>query len=458
MEVLKMQQMEDYKKELLSIFFAQRWIIFWITVIIFGCAILIAFLWPPTYSAGGSILVKGKKAEKSLGAIEKEEIRPFRLTKEDLASEIEIITSPDVIGRTIKYIKQSNLHLKSQKSGSEIHKIKNNLKTELVPASNVIKITLYSKNPQDAKTILEVLMEQYILYRMEIYNPVQTEVFLSNQVDNFKDSLKEKSDELVALSEKTKLSDPQKEMENNLNVKMDLEQQLNVLRNDAIEKRLYIEHLEKVLSDEKIHFFSSVENPAINGTAGLGPKLQELVAERRNVLRVYHPSSEKIQALVKQISYTYSALKNEVIVYKDNLSNQLRIINEKIINFEDSINNISKRNVEIRRQQININRIEKEVQMLLSSFETFSMRREEAKINSSRDTVNLSRISILSKAFSSGEPDFPKKKIVIPLGLIVGFIVGCSLGFFREYFDHTFKKPSDVETYTGLPVIFSIPK
>ena len=28
----------------------------------------------------------------------------------------------------------------------------------------------------------------------------------------------------------------------------------------------------------------------------------------------------------------------------------------------------------------------------------------------------------------------------------------------REYFDHTFKKPSDVTTYTGLPVLFSLSK
>jgi len=39
--------------------------------------------------------------------------------------------------------------------------------------------------------------------------------------------------------------------------------------------------------------------------------------------------------------------------------------------------------------------------------------------------------------------------------LLVGLLLGCSLGFVREYFDHTFKKPSDVMAYAGLPVIIS---
>ena len=68
-----------------------------------------------------------------------------------------------------------------------------------------------------------------------------------------------------------------------------------------------------------------------------------------------------------------------------------------------------------------------------------------------------SNVSILSEAFPSDGPVFPKKQIVIPLGLLIGFITGLSFAFIREYFDHTFKKPSDVQTYVDLPVIFSIP-
>ena len=33
-----------------------------------------------------------------------------------------------------------------------------------------------------------------------------------------------------------------------------------------------------------------------------------------------------------------------------------------------------------------------------------------------------------------------------------------TLGFIREYFDHSFKTPADVQMHTGLPVLFSLAK
>jgi uncharacterized protein involved in exopolysaccharide biosynthesis len=58
-----MNKPENYVREFYDIFFAQKRVIFWTTLIFFIFAVLIAFLWPPTYSATGSIHIKGKKAQ-----------------------------------------------------------------------------------------------------------------------------------------------------------------------------------------------------------------------------------------------------------------------------------------------------------------------------------------------------------------------------------------------------------
>ena len=112
--------------------------------------------------------------------------------------------------------------------------------------------------------------------------------------------------------------------------------------------------------------------------------------------------------------------------------------------------------MKLKKQLIDSQRIGREINLFEFSQETFSKRREEAKTATAENVP--SDISILSRAFPSNGPVFPKKTVVIPLGLLVGFLTGFSLGFLRQYFDHTFKKPSDVENYLGLPVIFSIPK
>jgi capsular polysaccharide biosynthesis protein len=55
-------------------------------------------------------------------------------------------------------------------------------------------------------------------------------------------------------------------------------------------------------------------------------------------------------------------------------------------------------------------------------------------------------------------PVFPNKKTFIPIGFIVGILLGFTIGFLREFFDHTFKRPEDVDNYLGLPTILSIPE
>jgi uncharacterized protein involved in exopolysaccharide biosynthesis/cell division septation protein DedD len=453
---------QDYIRDAVTIFFSQRKIILWTTALIAFSSILIAFFWPPIYAASGSILVKGKKVEKSLEALEKEEIRSFPVSREDLSSEVEILTSHDVIERTVNYLKERSLH--PEKKGDitflnkTVYKIKSNIKTKIVPASNVIEITFYDNDPKDAAIILEALMNQYILYWTQVYYPSQTESFFARQANKFKKSLEKREDELMDLVKKTKMSDPQKEIENNIQIKKDLEHQLNLLKNEAIGKKIYIEHVEKALSDGNMQFFTSLGDVPINNPDGLSIKLQELFVERGNILRVYHPLSEKVKSIDKQINDIHTALKAEIRAYKDNQASQLMAINKKISLIESKLAKLNDRNVELQRQLIESERIARETALLKYSYETFYKRREESKIYSTADGSNLSPyISILSKAFPSDGPVFPKKNVFIPMGILVGFITGCSFGFLRNYFDHTFKIPSDVHNYAGLPLIFSVP-
>jgi capsular polysaccharide biosynthesis protein len=37
-------------------------------------------------------------------------------------------------------------------------------------------------------------------------------------------------------------------------------------------------------------------------------------------------------------------------------------------------------------------------------------------------------------------------------------VLGCGLGFLREYLDHTFKRPEDIVRFAELPVLFSLEK
>ena len=147
------------------------------------------------------------------------------VTKEDLHSEIQLLLSADVIGKTITYLEDNKLVFigKEQRDPAsltpeqrneiftkKIYMVKTNLEATPLPASNVIGVTYIGKNPDKAVVLLNALLEQYLAYRSEIFSPSEEEGFLSDQAKGFKESLEAKEVELLNLIREKRATDPQK--------------------------------------------------------------------------------------------------------------------------------------------------------------------------------------------------------------------------------------------------------
>ena len=468
---------EDYKKELLTILFIRKRMILAVTLVIFASSVFIAFFWPPTYASYGSVLVKVKKPAKNPEELERSQISYSAVTKEDLAAEVEILTSHDVIKKTLDHIKENKMALKGAEGFSplkylrnlmasvkkklfstaslpidkEIYEIREDLHTEVVPFSNVIEVTYYHSDQRYAVAFLDALLHQYINYRMQIYYPEETTDFFAGQTEALSEQLEKKRLNWIDTVERNRIAEPAKEIESNLQVKKDLEAQLATIENAAIEKKFSIKYLDEALEKDGIQFFSFIDRLSI---ANLSGSLQKLYGEYSTLLRTYKPSSEKALPVEKQLMKDLAILRAEVQSYRDSLAIELEGLDRKILKTRSSIKSISDRNVELQKQNITSQKIAMEMELLKLSYETFSKRKEEAVHGSTGPTASY--MSILSRAFPSNGPIFPRKHIVLPLGLVVGFITGCCFGFIQEHFDHTFKQISDVERYAGLPVIFSI--
>jgi len=164
-------------------------------------------------------------------------------------------------------------------------------------------------------------------------------------------------------------------------------------------------------------------------------------------------SNVEVKALLTE---RLNGLRDEYIRshFKDNteLEAQMKMFTMEMRDLED-------RNAELQSKSIEIRRIMREADLLQYSYETFARRAEESRINSATAQFSLSgEVSLLGGGTSSSEKVFPKPMLTLVLGLLVGIVCGCSLGFVAEFLDHTFKKPADVARNAGLPVICSIKK
>jgi uncharacterized protein involved in exopolysaccharide biosynthesis len=450
-------QFEDWKKELCEMVFAQGRLIVWTASVVFSLAILIAAFWPPTYAASGSILMRTAKPQNSPGTLERTDLRNFPVSKEDLASELEILSSPDLIMQTVVAMRGKPLDQAAIMDKSildEVARIKQGLQTEVILASHVIRVTLANRDPRRAEATLDALLGQYMIYRTKVFNPTDQQLFFSDRARLYKGRLEAIEDQLSAKAKEASVALVDREMANNVDMKKDMMAQISALRDEHIQKEKYLASFKKAAEQDDLQFFSFLDNRSIND---LGTQLMASSVERSKALRDFQPGSEKVKALDEQIAQLYKALRGEAMRLLDLRVAELQALEGRITQLETTVVKMGERNIELQRQSTDIQRISREAALLQYSYETFSKRAEEAQINDAIANARLpGDISILSRSAFSAVRVFPKVGWTILLGLIAGLVTGCSLGLLAEFFDHTFKRPSDVARYAELPVVCSI--
>jgi uncharacterized protein involved in exopolysaccharide biosynthesis len=446
-----MKKTQDYIREFITILFMRKTSILLITMLFAIGAILLAFFWPATYTAKGSILVKSNRVLKSPETLEKVHLNIRKIGEYDVYSEMQLLKSTNVIERTIQHLHEKKLIFSNEenitsKQKTISAKIMSNLRIELAPKSYVLDVFLNWGDPEEAEIVLGTLMSQYISYRKEIYHPSEAEVFFEQQLGRFSNQIEEAETRLIKLSQKSDSLSPIQSIDNNLAVERDLKRQLNTLHAELLDKRNRIRYLEDALASQETAFLGSIENEGIVASV---KELQKLIVERAELLAVYHSGARRVRAIDEQIKNITKYLRAEVRgLIKDHRS-KCKSIESQIADMEARLGNIS---------SIELDRINRDKQLLEESYNTFAKRLEEARIDNTTEANWLFWVSIVSKARASRAPVFPNKKVVIPLGVLLGFISGCTIGFLFEFFDHTFKRPEDVSTYTDLPHIYSIPR
>jgi len=474
-----MTQSDDYLREIILTFFSHIKLILGTTLLGILMAVAIILFYPSQYEVITSFIFTGNRVEKSPDSLETTELKVVELTREDLLSEMEMIGSYDVVENTVKKIIEKNpdffrtrvgildrvIHvIKGDKESPDTvlptmlkatRSIQSRLNTEILPKTNIIQVTLTTEDPAKGLEMISDISHEFIRFRSTIFNPIRAETLFEQQATAYNDALINKEEELIKLAKTFKSADPAREIENNLLIINNLREQMAIIKKETIETRQFIDFLHQQIDSDTRSHFSFIKDLSITN---FGEKVQQLVIERGNLMRTFSPESVKVTRIDEQIEKTFSQLKAEVRIYLTEKESTLETLEKTLEDFDHQIQTLSIRNISLHTQQILMRRINRNINILSHSHDTFVKRWESAKISNKWNTENLFSVRVLRKPFSSGISVFPNTKGLLVVGFLAGFLIGCSAAFFLEFFDHTFKKPEDVQKYADLPAVFSIPK
>jgi uncharacterized protein involved in exopolysaccharide biosynthesis len=456
-----MKKSNDYIRNFFTIFFARKLTIAMVALVIIVGAILFALLYPPIYGASASVILKGAISLKNPESIENIRAEISTIGETDLFSEIEIIRANVVAEMTAQALMEQGFdfkfglmdtpEMKQQRAANQVRSV---IQAGINPRSNTISIQTTWNNPVKAKTVLEVLLDKYLDYRSQIFQPREAEAFFADQLEKFSNELQQKEDQLLRLTMDSKTPIADSEMQSNLLNMKNLERQLFDLKQAYYDQKFRVDLMEADIRSGETSYFSYVNDPQIRELSNL---VLEIIRQRNETARTFHPESKKIQNYNKQIEAALGSFKQEIKKFIQAEKSELDNINQKIAFVENQINTLRKDNMGLYEASTRSKMLERQIAVLEDSYTTFTQRLEEAKISNTQ-TSRLFSVSILARPEASNTPVFPDRRNMIFMGILAGIIMGIAAGFLVEFFDHTFKSPEDVENNTGMVYIFSIPE
>jgi capsular exopolysaccharide synthesis family protein len=162
-------------------------------------------------------------------------------------------------------------------------------------------------------------------------------------------------------------------------------------------------------------------------------------------------------ALLDDLKHQKITIENELV----ELSGQYKSKHPKIVALNTrleavnkSIDNETKKLIEVNQKMIRYNALKREVDSNKSLYESLLKKIKETEVSKELLTTN---IRILDLATVPGGPFSPNRKQDILQGVMLGLFLGAGLAFLLEYLDSTVKTADDIETYVRLPFLGYVP-
>lgn len=443
-----------------------------------------SFLIPPTYEAKSTLLVKfGReliyRPEVGERSTDTRSIVP--LNEEVINSEIQILTSQDLIEKVINTVKIENLYPnlignqpgKIPPMAAAIHKFEKALSVEGIKKSSIIQVNFQHRDPATAARVVNLLTELLKEKHLRVYSDTKS-TFLEQQLQTFEQRLKETQNRFEDFKQKNRVFSLEEQRSLLLKQRTELDTSMKGAENQVRELRNKLATLRaqtKTVS-ENVPLFTETERfKIIDDAKGQLLNLQlreqqlllkytetsELVVNARREIAIVREFIEKqerdLQGKVRTgQNLVYQDLERESIRVQADLSSQeakAASLRGQIAQLDRDVQNLDLKENELENLKRELSANEK-------NYRTYLEKVEEARISEDLNRQKMANLSVVQVAAVPAKPVRPKKELNILLSIVLGAVAGLGYAFFSEYTSQGLSTPESAERRLGLPVLTSV--
>ena len=438
----------------------RRWTILSVVAILTTLGAIASFKMKPIYRSTASVEVDSETPQiQTLN----DSYQQMPMDQDFLRTQIQVLKTDSLAWRTIEQLRlgENPSFAPAEKTGQNdsnyaerrkmrlIRTFRTNLAVELVPGSRVVQVSFESQDPALAAKVSNTLVDNYLDYNFrEKYDATrQASGRMEEQLDELKAKVEKSQQELVDYQRKhaiVDVNDKQSVVEQRLG---ELSTQLTTAQSDRIQKEALFTQVQsnpdKVASLAQNELLQKLEEQQ----AGLKKEYVEALAQ-------YGPAFPKVVRLQKQVDEYQSLIDKE----------RNQVVNRLQRDYASSVTRENLLTQAVSRQKTELGEFNKllvEQNILRGDFETNQKLYERLLEHLKDATVSAglksTNIHLVDSALVPSDPVRPKKLLNIALALLTGLILGVSLAFVQESFDHSIKGPEEVEALLSVPALAVIP-
>lgn len=455
---------------------------------VFLGAVLGTFLLPSRYQATTKIMVKHERLDPPISADSSTTSRQFSegVTDTEVNSEVELIRSPDLLAKVaivceLQKKRQSfwsNLWTRDSDPqkllAATVRKLRNDLRVEAVPKTNLISITYDSPSPQQSAQVLKTLVDLYMEKHLEVHQSAGTYDFFHEQTQQYEHGLTEAVSRLVGFRKAEGVVAPGQEKIAALQKVTDFRAELKQTQAAIAEtehRRQVLEAQEGTVPSRTTTEARLSDNPQLMGQ--LKFTLLNLELKRTELLQKYEPTYRLVTEVDTQIEQARAAIgaaeKSQLREETTNRNPTFEWVDSELaktrseLAAEQARAEVLRRTVAAYEQQAGVldrqESIEEDLQRKKKSEEEnyllYKRKQEEARISNALDRNRILNVAVAEPA---AVPDVPSRSryFTLLIGLLAAIAASVASVTTAEFLNPSLKTPVEVIEYLDVPVLASI--
>lgn len=341
--------------------------------------------------------------------------------------------------------------------------------------STIISVAYSARSPELAHDIVKALTDAFLDHHLEINRTEGSLEFFTEQVASLREELDAKQSELRDRKNEFQLTSSE-------SGRAILEQQIATVELERLQSErelafsnAAIESISKAISalDPEL-----VTNRVLGfpneAKSGMRQKLYDLELRESELKARYtdeYPLLVEVRKQLKAAKDILAALPDERTQITEALNPNQRSLELKLTQsvanhaaleakLDAAVSQHTSLVAELTRlndQELQLARLERTVELLDGTYRMHFEKMEQARVNEAMGFDGISNLKVAQPATLVSKPDWPKKPLMLALGLLVATGGAFGLALASESMDQTLRTTDQVEAQLGVPVVLSMP-